>query len=521
MKEGTCYCSILPFLHIRMKKGVVKYVVGFLILCGISVNGLAQDIVEGCVFVDNNRNGIRDKGEKGIQGIAISNGDTVLLTDKRGNFKIELSRGNSIFPILSKDWTLSDKVVNAGFYYRDVDDTLGKWQINFGLNKKKVKWDFSMNAIGDVQVGDVQELEYASRSLWPELLQDSVSSFNLFLGDLVNNNLALFPAIKQMMEELPVQSWTVLGNHDRDVDSVRVNQTASYNRAFGSPVYAFNEGNVHFIIINNVYGKGTRSYVGKISDSQLRFISNDLRYVDKKAQIVLCMHIPLAQTLNSSDLFKLLEGRGNVLSLVGHMHQVKRNFFHGKGLCVHELVVGASCGFWWVGEKNWEGLPSALMQCGTPRNYFVFDFSEKDYSFRCKGVGLDASRQMNISVAGIDSTEVYVDELKVKPKGELLVTVYGASDSTMVRCRLDNGSWLKCEKAEELDVNVARMRSWNQLKVYPSRFSRRNPFRKLPSPQVWRLLLPDEYCAGVHKVVVEASDRWGFKASGMRTFYLH
>ena len=60
----------------------------------------------------------------------------------------------------------------------------------------------------------------------------------------------------------------------------------------------------------------------------------------------------------------------------------------------------------------------------------------------------------------------------------MLVTVYGASDSTIVRCRLDNGEWLLCEKKEELDVNVARVRSWNQLKIYPTRFNRRNPFRR-------------------------------------------
>ena len=94
------------------------------------------------------------------------------------------------------------------------------------------------------------------------------------------------------------------------------------------------------------------------------------------------------------------------------MHQVERNFLHGQDVCVHELVTGASCGFWWVGEKDWEGIPSALMQCGTPRNYFVFDFTEKDYSFRYKGIGMDASRQMNIWIAGIDSTDVYIDELR-------------------------------------------------------------------------------------------------------------
>lgn len=110
------------------------------------------------------------------------------------------------------------------------------------------------------------------------------------------------------------------------------------------------------------------------------------------------------------------------------------------------------------------------MQCGTPRNYFVFDFTEKGYSFRYKGIGMDASRQMNIWIAGIDSTDVYVDELRNKHQGEMLVTVYGASDSTVVRCRLDNGEWLLCEKKEELDVNVARVRNWNQLKIYPTQF---------------------------------------------------
>lgn len=72
------------------------------------------------------------------------------------------------------------------------------------------------------------------------------------------------------------------------------------------------------------------------------------------------MHIPLVHTTNSSALIEILEGRGNVLALTGHMHQVERNFLHGQDVCVHELVTGASCGFWWVGEKDWEGIPSAL-----------------------------------------------------------------------------------------------------------------------------------------------------------------
>lgn len=154
-------------------------------------------------------------------------------------------RETSIFPILPNNWTLlSNQIVNSGFYYWNNRGDTGTQQVNFGLNKKKVNKHFSMNAIGDVQVGNSQELDYVSRSLWPELLQADSSSFNLFLGDLVNNKLNLFSVIKQMMELLPAQSWTVIGNHDRDADSIRINQTFSYNTAFVS-TYAFTEGNVH------------------------------------------------------------------------------------------------------------------------------------------------------------------------------------------------------------------------------------------------------------------------------------
>ena len=113
----------------------------FLLGSFVSTKCLAQDVawIEGCVYEDGNQNGIQDKGEKGISGIAISNGDTVLLADKQGHFRIRLSKGNSIFPILPNNWTLlSNQIVNSGFYYWNSHGDTETQQINFGLNKKKV-----------------------------------------------------------------------------------------------------------------------------------------------------------------------------------------------------------------------------------------------------------------------------------------------------------------------------------------------------------------------------------------------
>ena len=41
----------------------------------------AAETANGTVFDDRNRNGIYDEGEAGVSGVAVSNGEEVVLTD--------------------------------------------------------------------------------------------------------------------------------------------------------------------------------------------------------------------------------------------------------------------------------------------------------------------------------------------------------------------------------------------------------------------------------------------------------
>jgi predicted Zn-dependent peptidase len=473
--------------------------------------------ITGTVFNDRNQNGVQDRDERGLKGIPVSNGDTIVVTDRNGRYTLPWVEGNSVFPILPADYTLpTSRVVNAGFrFMQDVAE-----EMSFGLVRKPVNHRFSLNAIGDVQVSNHQELDYATRTLWPELLKPASATINLFVGDLVNNNLTLYPTILQLMEQLPQQTWTVLGNHDRDVDTVRWRQARSYNKIFGADMYAFNEGRVHFIVLNNVYGDGARGYKGHLSGRQLRFVQQDLAYVPKGSLIVLSMHIPLAHTDNRQELFDLLEGRGDILAVTGHLHQVNRFFHNGDGVRVHELGVGASCGFWWVGEKDSDGVPTALQQEGTPRNYFVLDFDDNRYTLRCKAIGRDAAHQMTIHVTGIDTLDTHLRDMKDVPDHLAMITVYGGCDSTVVRCRIDGGAWQLCRKEMLIDPNVARTREMNLQKIYPTRYNRINPMRRRESHQLWTFALPEDVRKGAHWIEVEAEDRWGFHATGRRSFCL-
>ena len=498
--------------------------------------------VQGAVFDDRNGNGIQDKGEKGLRNIPVSNGDTIVVTNRDGRYVLPVVDGCSVFPILPADYTLpTSRVVNAGFqYFGEVEGgglkvdggrlnveggrlNVEGGRLNFALQKKPVNRRFRLNAIGDVQVSNYQELEYATRTLWPELLQPSTihhspSTIHLFLGDLVNNNLSLYEDLRTLMEQLPQPTWTVLGNHDRDVDTISWRQSRSYNVVFGADMYAFNEGRVHFIVLNNVYPEGARGYKGRFSERQLHFVRQDLQLVPQDRLVVLCMHIPLAHSRNADELISLVEGRGDVLVLSGHMHQVGRFFHEGRGVRLHELSAGATCGFWWVGEKDADGIPAALQQEGTPRNYFVLDFDDTRYQLRCKAVGLDADRQMTIHVTGIDSLDQHLRDLKDLPAGLLMMTVWGGCDSTTVRCRVDGGEWQLCQKQALVDPNVARAREQNLQRIYPTKYNRMNPLRHRESHQLWTLPLPAAARRGAHSVEVEASDAFGFRATGRRSF---
>ena len=100
--------------------------------------------------------------------------------------------------------------------------------------------------------------------------------------------------------------------------------------------------------------------------------------------------------------------------------------------------MGATCGSWWTGEKDVYGLPSGLMQCGTPRGYFNINIKANgDYNFSFKGVGLDDNDQMSIWINRQDTLDTWIDELNDTDSYVAIANVYAGSDSTSVYYRLN------------------------------------------------------------------------------------
>ncbi|MCA5006628.1 calcineurin-like phosphoesterase C-terminal domain-containing protein [Sphingobacterium bovistauri] len=452
--------------------------------------------IRGKVFLDINKNGIIDKNEKRISKVLISNGIDIIETDKHGNYTLCIKKGQSLFPILSSKYKLITKqnsnIINANYLFFHPDSLIDVHKsYDFLIQPNVVKNKFTIGAIGDIQIDNSEELNYAAKSIGTELSNSNTIDFNIILGDLVNDKLDLLDNVKSLLEKTQTPSWALPGNHDRNVNNESAMNTV-FNQKFGADTYAFNCGKVHFIVLNNVYSTGKRNYEGRISADQLLFIKNDLSHVDKKTTLVISQHIPMYGTKNREELFKILEGYDKVLILSGHTHVVSRHVFSNGN--IQEIGAGATCGTWWRGEKNSEGIPEALMQCGTPRGYFVIDFDHTDYSFKYKVVGLDESKQMSLS---LDSNQ-------------MVANIFGASDSTLVQYKINDGEWKVMKKNRMVDPYVSQIVKSNKSKIYPTLNNTVNPLRARASNHIWTA----EGDFSVEKqpisITIKAEDKFGF-----------
>jgi hypothetical protein len=501
-----------------MKKGTVYLLVGLTSLVCSAYAQSSSFLVTGIVFLDKNENGKQERGEKGLYQIPVSNGETIVLTDKDGRYSLQVDPDGSVFPILPSDFSVSNPIRNAAFRFLPSADTTSRTlTVDIPLVAQPVKTSFKVAVVGDVQVDNEQEIQYTNQTLMPDLMGRSDADFGVVMGDLVNDKPALLPVVKSMISTLPMPSWIVCGNHDR-LTKTLLSPTFAFDQQFGASTYAFNYGGVHFIVLNNVYPKGKAGYEALVSSKQLTFLANDLKIVNHKQQVVVMMHIPLAFTQNKEVVLNLLDPFDRALILSAHLHAIERFFHKTAHQLIPEWGVGATCGGWWTGERDVEGVPSGLMSCGSPRNYFMLDFTPHRYRMTYKGVGLDPAYQMDIWINGQDTLDAHVDALSALPPNALVVNVFGGSDSTVVWMSIDHQAPIRMEKASLVSPNVSRVVSLVRSGVYPSLHSQHAALRKTVSPHVWQALLPENLAPGIHMVQIEGKDAYGLEVHGSRAF---
>jgi hypothetical protein len=490
-------------------------------------NSTDTGIVKGKVFLDRNKNGMKDSSEAGIKDVLVSNGRDVVKTNIYGYYELPAFIGMTVFVTKPAYYDIPVNEDNIPqFFYHHLPD--GSPELRFGglkptgplpdavnfplirnkAGKRQGKNRFKMIVIGDTQPYSNNEVGYVRDSLAKEFAamdMDDVEGI-IVEGDVLGDDLGLYPRFKQILSVANVPQYYVPGNHDMDFDAPSdENSLDTFKREWGPTYYSFDIGKVHFITLDNVqypcvnydgdheFCDTSSTYNGYVTEQQMEWLANDLAHVPMDKLVVLNTHIPMIsfvdgesnkhQTDNAGDIYRLLEGRP-ALALSGHTHTLE-HFEPGEGARPDiagldipatpfpQIITGAGSGSWWSGDFDDDGVPMSYQRLGAKRGFMVFEFDGNTFKDSFKATGKPAEKQITVSMltptfidwynqlldwlqAGADGIPpVNINDLQdnmIVPLVEmhgtrLTANVWNGSSATNVRVKFDNRDEIEMERS--------------------------------------------------------------------------
>lgn len=521
--------------HAKLKFELMILITNLIIPAILESYSFADEIkiAQGIVFSDENNNGIFDKNEKSIPNVAVSNGIDVVVTDKNGKYKLPVKKREILFVIKPTGWMIkTDKLhISRSYYiynpegsshlhYAGMPST-GQLpdSINFPLYKTNETKKFEAVILGDTQISNEKELEYFYHDAIEELTGIK-AEFSVVLGDITFENLELFDGINQALALIGITSYSLPGNHDMNFDANEDDLALeTYKRIYGPAYYAFNYGDVHFIALDNIIAlKGDKprlGYMEGLTDEQLQFVKNDLKFVGKDKLVVLMGHANFMEfKKNRQELLDVLANYPYTLSIAGHDHKIENVFLKSsegwKGKEPHHIyIAGAVCGAWWQGFPGEENIPHSMMGDGSPNGYSVITFDKNKYSIRYKGFGKDKDYQMQAYLPD----EVTSEDAN---KTEVILNVFAGSEKSIVEMKIDSdGKWQKMEqspgKSQYYKIAVTEEEKYK---------SPRYDWCKEGdvSEHMWKANLTDKLGVGTHLIFFRTKDLFGQTYFAKRVF---
>ena len=320
-------------------------------------------LASGLVFEDRNRTGRRGADNRGIAGVLVSNGRDVVRTDAEGRWRLPVADGDSVFVIKPPHWSTPLGVGGVPRFSRlhQPEGTAHDipWRhagvagtgalpaaIDFPLTRQEESARFEALLFADTQPANDTELGYLRDDIVAGAL-GSKAAFGINHGDVVFDDLSLYPRYLQILGATGIPWHHCPGNHD--INSEARDDRGSretWKRVFGPRHYAFQHAGATFILLDNVHYFGhnpgaarSGTYAGLIGERQLQFVRNLLAHVPREHLVVVSMHIPLAtyqdpasaadNTADRDALLRLLSMRPHAVSFAGHMHLTEHHYLTG------------------------------------------------------------------------------------------------------------------------------------------------------------------------------------------------
>jgi hypothetical protein len=438
---------------------------------------------------------------KGLKGVPVTDGCSVVQTTENGTYELLSNRTREfVYITLPAGYAIPTNAEGTARFYQPIPaGAKGELTAHFELKPSPVREDkHVLLVLADPQIQNRYEADKFLGETVPDVrtLVKSYGDrpvFGVGCGDLVFDQFELFADYQKAVAGMGVPFFQVLGNHDMDTEGVRSDELSArtFKRLFGPAYYSFNRGEVHYVVLEDVFFIGkNHQYIGYLSEEQLSWLEQDLALVEKGKTVIVNLHIPVftgaarrskeAESLGGSvanrhALYRLLEPfKAHIMS--GHTHFNEKVTEGG----VTEHVHGTVCGAWWSGPICYDG---------TPNGYGVYEVSGSTVEWYYKSTGLDRNHQLRLYLPGANPNKA----------DELTVNVWNADTGWKLGWYEDGIRKGALRQETGLDPLSVELHTGTEK---PER-------RPWVEPQLTDHLYFAKLSEGVKKVTVEAIDRFG------------
>ncbi|GAB3457836.1 calcineurin-like phosphoesterase family protein [Actinophytocola sediminis] len=543
----------------------------------------------GTVFVDRDRDSVSDQRERGLRGVQVSNGRDVVTTDSRGRYRLPVHDNMTVFITQPAGYQVPvDEANVAQFHYNHLP--AGSPPLRYGgiaptgelpaavnfpvvASKETATREQHCVIAGDLQPYDRTEIEYARKGAMRDLSRrhDYAGCGSLFIGDVVGDDLSLYPDVRELTSMTNGPARFLPGNHDLDFDAATAEHSFDTFRAQLAPAYySYDVGDVHVLALNtvrypctpevdNADGKHpecanpqtAKRYNGRLDDDQLAWLERDLAKVDDDKLVVVATHIGLLNFADQGSMIhqvdqvrevhELLADR-RAVAVSGHSHSVEnmrtgdsmrgwQELFGIDALPFPHITAGAISGDWYSGVITDDGYPVAVGRDGGRPGILTLDVRGNAFQERYSVTGERDSVQTQLGVNSPTYRDWYTarqawNQAPDGPAPEL-------GDPLVVsRADLAGRTWLTTNffigsTGATVDVRLDGDRARPAARTQPMRGEAQLVGPEWSDPHaaaqqlvnggsladrsmhLWRFELPADLDAGQHRAVVTATDRHG------------
>lgn len=536
-----------------------------------------QDVLDGAVFDDRNRNSQQDPGEHGIAGVEVSNGREIVTTDRQGRYEISVRDGETVFLTQPAGYQVPvDEDNVAQFFYTHMPagspelryggiDPTGPLPdaVDFPLARTTDTLSRDQRCLigGDIQTYTQEEVDYALRGAFADLTQrtDFTGCGALFIGDIVGDDLDLYDQTRELTSLLNGPARFLPGNHDLDLDADYDHRFDTYRSQFGPDYYSYDAGDVHVVSLNTVqHSQGAPyngTYNGGIDDEQLAWLRQDIANTPEDKLIVLATHIPLLNWHDQgSDRHQVdqvqaihdIIGDRPAVAFGGHSHTLEvmregdsmegwKNLYGVDELPFDHITAGAISGDWYTGRVTEAGYPTALQRDGAVPGVFTLEAHGNRYQDSFIGTGRAASEQTSLGL----NTPAYRDwydanrrnvgkapafetplEVSADELGEswLTTNVWAGGTGTEVSVSIDSRPAQQAQRTQRLEGESKRVGAeFSDPAAAQEQLVHGGSIAEA-SGHLWRLDLPEDLAPGEHTAAVTQTDRYGVSTTERITF---